>query len=169
MSNEHFKKGLKGFLPTLTPFGVPQLASVLVAAVSFVAMTAFLFYMSGGSAEVNERRVELEREFTSIRPLPGAEGFDYLSTNKESHALVTEKYQTKATLEEIRAHYQAELSAHGWQFAKEKKLYDWGRDFGGETIYFRKGDYAAALEYEGDDTASGYTYALSLSWGLKDF
>jgi hypothetical protein len=169
MLTKHFKESLKGFLPTPTSFEVPKLTSVLIPAVSFVAMVAFFFYVSGGSPEVNQKRVELEREFKSIRPMPGAEGSDYLSTNKMSHALVTEKYKTKATLEEIRTYYQAELSAHGWQFVKEKKMYDWWLDFGGKLIYFRKGDYAATLEYEGEEPNPGFTYALSLSWGMKEF
>ena len=167
MSARDFKKGLRELLLFLKAFGAPRLGQVLVGAVCFVGMSAFILYTSSNSAEADRRRVELEQEFKSIRPLPGAEGFDYFSTNKASHALVTEKYQTKATLEEIRAHYQSELAAHGWQFFKEEKMYDWWVDFGGKSIYFRKGDYVAALEYEGADAGSGYAYALGLSWGMK--
>jgi len=109
---------------------------------------------------------QLESEFKSIEPLPGAGAFDYAATHKTRQALVTSKYRTNLPYAEMRAHYDSELARHGWVFYEEEQMRDWGIDFGGKTARYCKGGYRANLEYAGGQADYGWDYAFSVSWGL---
>lgn len=68
--------------------------------------------------------------------------------------------------EDIKNHYDQELTRNGWQFIKEKKVYDWGRDLGGRSIEYKKREFTATIQYAGEEANYGSTYAFSLDWGL---
>lgn len=68
--------------------------------------------------------------------------------------------------EDIKNHYDQELTRNGWQFIKEKKVYDWGRDLGGRSIEYKKREFTATIQYSGEEANYGSTYAFSLDWGL---
>jgi hypothetical protein len=107
-----------------------------------------------------------DQEFKSIQPLPQAIACDYHASHKTQQSLVGSSYSTKLSFPEIRAYYNAELSRRGWLFQRERTLHDWGRDFGGKSVYYCKGSYTASLEYAGENAGSGWNYALEVSWGL---
>lgn len=149
--------------------GIAGIAGLLVGVIGILAIAGVFFYLDDSSTEAINAETKLEREFRSIKPLPNTNPFDYLSTHKMHHALVTEKYITNTSFNDISSHYQNELVNHGWKFVKEEPVYDWNRDFGGKILYFRKDDFTAALQFEGDKSDFGYTYAFSVSWGLHNF
>jgi hypothetical protein len=142
-----------------------MVAGVIVL-VLFGAIVVFLFYIDANSERAIQAQADLETEFHSIPRPSQAVPFDYYASHKMQHALVTEKYRTTLSDQEIREYYDDHLTEHGWKFLKEEPLYDWWRDLGGKTLYYRKGNYTAALEFQGQKADSGYAYSLGLSWGL---
>jgi hypothetical protein len=45
-------------------------------------------------------------------------------------------------------------------------LTDWGKDLGGREVTYCKGPLAASVQYGGEKSHYGWTYALDLTWGL---
>jgi len=139
----------------------------VVGAIWIVGFFVFIVYdyaVNGPKAELVLSK--LEDEFRSVAPLPDARSCDYFATHKTQHALVTSKYRTSLPYVSIRAHYDAELTRHGWVFYEEKETRDWGMDLGGKTARYCKGEYRASLEYAGEQADNGWDYAFSVSWGL---
>ncbi|MDQ5837337.1 MAG: hypothetical protein M3379_11200 [Acidobacteriota bacterium] len=128
------------------------------------SFTACAPLVSSQKAEQVEK--ELEQEFNSIKPLPGAYLRSHNASYKSRQALVGSTYSTEKPYSEIRKYYDEELANHGWKFHEEYELKDWGRDFGGRTIEYCKGGYKASLQYAGTQAHYGWVFALDLSWGL---
>ena len=130
----------------------------------FVAYLVYDYAVNAPKAALAQR--ELEQEFKSIKPLPGAVAGNYHASHDTQQSLVGSSYSTELSYREIRAYYDAELARRGWRFQKEEGLRDWGRDFGGRSAHYFKGNYAASLQYAGENADYGWDYALELSWGL---
>ena len=115
-----------------------------------------------------EMQARLEQEFELIAPPPGARLEGHSASHTASHALVGSTYAEARTYRELREHYDRELAEHGWRFHREKRMTDWGRNFGGKLALYCKGDYAAALHFAGERANYGWTYTVDLSWGLEN-
>lgn len=109
----------------------------------------------------------LKNEYDLIEKMPNATESDYKFHKYSNNMSIGAKYKTKASYEEIREHYDATLKEHGWEFIREEKVTDWGRDFGGKILRYRKGDFVVAIEYAGDKIKTGWRYAFSMCWGEK--
>lgn len=127
---------------------------------------AFLvhFWMIPSQSEPMQK--DLEKEFKLISPLPQATLNSYDSSHKDQHALIEGDYSTALNYDHIKSYYVAELQKNGWKFQQELKIKDYGRDQGGKQVVFCKGKNRATLFYAGASANNGWTYALSLSWGL---
>lgn len=128
----------------------------------------FFFNSHNSSERTGYSQGEIEKEFRAIPPPPAAKKVDHYDSPSNDHALIVEKFSATLSYQEIQRHYKNELARQGWREIKEDVLYNWGSDGGGKIVYFRKGGYIAEMEYEGDPSDAGYTYAFSLSWGLRD-
>ena len=111
---------------------------------------------------------ELETEAEAIEPPSQAVLVRASSSSKPRHALIGREYTTDLDFSGIRAHYDRELTQRGWVFTEEWPIRDWWRDLGGRSVLYRKGDYFASLQYAGKDADYGWTYALTLSWGIHN-
>jgi hypothetical protein len=109
---------------------------------------------------------ELKDELNSIQQFPNATLKSSNSSHKDKLAAVWSTYITNYKYEDIRKYYDVELAKHGWQFVKEVNDKDWGKDLGGKSAYYRKGEYVLTLQYAGDKANNGWTYGIDLSWGL---
>ena len=109
---------------------------------------------------------ELKDELNSIRQLPEATLKSSNSSHKEKLAVVGGAYITKHNYNEIRKYYDVEFANHGWQFINEVNDKEWGKDLGGKSAYYRKGEYVLTLQYAGENANYGWTYGIDLSWGL---
>jgi hypothetical protein len=130
-----------------------------------VAVMAYNVVVKAPQAKGMERR--LEQELGLITPYPQAAPVTSQNSSKDSQALVTRTYNTSAGYPELRAYYDAELPRHGWKFVAEKSVSNWGKDRGGKTAHYCKGDWSADVEYIGRNEDGSADYALSLSWGLE--
>ena len=105
----------------------------------------------------------LPAELDSIAPLPGAVLRDRAGSYKARRARVDRTYNTTASYTQIRGHYDAELTKHGWSFHREHRTRVWFRDLGGMETQYCKGSYTASLQYAG--RSDGWTFSLDPSWG----
>jgi len=120
------------------------------------------------SPKAEKAQAELEIEFKSIAPLTNATLVDYNSSRKTSQALVDATYLTAIKPLDIFNHYDEQLRNNGWQSYGTSGMTDWGRDLGGKSAYYCKGEYYAQLQYAGEQANYGWTYAFSVSWGLSN-
>lgn len=107
----------------------------------------------------------LSNEYALIDKMPGAieSGYHF---RKSSHQMsIGAQYTIKTSWEEIREFYGIVLKEHDWQFIKEEKVTDWGRDLGGKILRYQKGDFFISIEYFGDKARTRQTYGLSIGWG----
>lgn len=106
-----------------------RLITGLLIVALIVGLIAFDYVTNEPKALLEQQ--SLENEFDAIQPMPDALICDHHVSHKTHQALVGSSYSSKLPYEDIRAHYDAELSKNGWQFHDEQKLRDWWRDLGG--------------------------------------
>jgi len=123
---------------------------------------------SSQSPKAEQAQKELEIEFHEIAPLPNSTLVDYDSSRKTSQALVDASYLTSVRSVDILKHYDEQLKMRGWQSYGTSGMTDWGRDLGGKSAYYCKGEYYSQLQYAGEKANYGWTYAFSMSWGLSN-
>jgi hypothetical protein len=125
-----------------------------------------LFY----EVRAKQTQHELEQEFQSIAPMPGASPIrpTFNSNNRSTHGLVGSGYKTELSYPEIRGYYDNELAKRGWKFEREENVIYRDEYSGGKIAYYRKGRFTAALQYAGERERAewGYNYGLDLTWGM---
>ena len=141
-----------------------QWAALPLFVISVGWMVYDMFYLSPKAKVVMQR---LEEELKLINPYPQASLIHSQDSYKGRQALVSRRYYTPATYEELHKYYDTEFASHGWRSVSERKVYNYGRDSGGKTAHYCKGEFSADIEYMGRDDAGTGDYALSLSWGLE--
>ena len=148
----------------IIPAGVIVIGVVLVLGVTATAaLFGFLLYgLRAKDLQASQVQAVLEKEFRAISHLPAATPVGYNTTQN----LVSHHYRTDHSYAEIRKHYDEELLRHGWIFYQEDKVRDWGRDLGGKTAHYCKGEYRVSLQYAGKSADYGWDYTLGLGWGL---
>jgi len=111
-------------------------------------------------------KAKLENELTQITPPPGATFVHHYYILKMTSGVVSDDYRGDLSYDQIRAHYDKELAAHGWSFRAKNSLTTWGKDLGkSETIYCR-GNEAADIFWTGtEQTRQRVRFVLSLKWG----
>lgn len=113
------------------------------------------------------KQAALEDEFESIHILPGsvpAELNRIYKTRRGRAAF----YKIDLPQDKIRSYYDTELARLGWKYIGTKKVEAFQRYSGGTQNLFCKGETAATLFVTGqDEERLGYTYSLSLNWGMS--
>lgn len=110
---------------------------------------------------------QLEQEAEQIPAPSWARELSRSAGNKTGFALLDRTYIARASYAEIRAFYDNALARSEWRFGSERAVRDWGRDLGGRTGCYQKGDLIADVQYAGEAAHYGWTYSLALSWGLS--
>lgn len=132
-----------------------------------ITVLTMLYYGLVRTPKAKSVVTQLEREFNSVAPFPQATATHSEKSYKDNQALVLTRYSTSASYPVLRDYYDSELSKQGWKFISEEALADWGRDLGGKTAHYCKGDWSAAVEYAGQDSEGRGAYTLAMSWGLN--
>ncbi len=140
---------------------------VILGVLPVLACMAFLGYeFIIQLPKAQQTQAQLEIEYKAIPPLPNASLVSYDVSHKTSQALVDGTYLTDASFSDILNYYDMQLKQQGWQYHSTTDLKDWGRDLGGKSVEYCKGDYVATLQYAGQLANYGWTYAFDVSWGL---
>ncbi len=134
--------------------------TLMIMALGFAGIIVVAFYLQGNSPSAIKAQSDLESEFHAITPLRNSTLKDYGAGHKFQTARVSAQYISLFSKDQIREHYDKELTMRGWRFIRESA--------NGGIRYYRKGKYVADLDYQRDNTQFGYTYSLLLSWGLHD-
>ena len=92
----------------------------------------------------------LKEEFEKTPPFPDSSVERPTRADvKGSHGIVGNDYTSKATADEIKAHYDKELLKREWSFCRVDKVIYRNQDFGGQHVFYRKGIYFADLQLAG--------------------
>ncbi len=46
-------------------------------------------------------------------------------------------------------------------------MFDWGKDYGGKSLRYRKGEFVATMQYAVVNADYGWDYGFSMSYGFK--
>ena len=124
-----------------------------------VAFTLLSLYDTAVNSPIaRQKQVELESEFTRVRAYAEASEIEHHAYSKVGLALVGSTYRSSAQFENIRAHYDSELTASGWSIRAPARHGD------RITACYRKPPFDAALTYSLARDAP-YTFAFELTWG----
>jgi hypothetical protein len=122
---------------------------------------------AGASTAITQ--IEVEREFQTIARLPLAVTVQHSATHKALQGVVSTSYKTEHSYQEIKAFYDKELPSLGWRFLREANVTYGGEDYGGQELFYCKGDSTAHVQYAGrQEKQFGWTYSFALTWGLSN-
>jgi Family of unknown function (DUF6056) len=121
-----------------------------------------------GEPDGAAKQAALEHQFDEIPKLPGSVPTELNEIYKTGGRGKIGFYKVELNGEQIRSYYVRELTQLGWQHVGEKKLELFHRFTGGTQDLFCSGRVAATLFTTGQDEARlGYTYSLTLNWGMS--
>ena len=146
-------------------FRCMQFRNARTLSTSFACL--FVCLMSVGCFSSKEDAAKLDETkkiWTALPIYPGMQESYSSTTSGFGKALISKHFQSKAGYEEVRRFYLDRLTQNGWKLSGEKQIKDWGRDFGGHELYFRKGDFHIAIEYAGERADYGWDYGISAGW-----
>lgn len=137
--------------------------------VAIVFLLSFLMFYTYKVITCPDERIQrdVEKFFLEIQPMPGstAVASHPITIYKPCIATIGNYYNVKADDDEIRQYYNDELAKHGWAFHKEKKVFDWEKDYGGKEFFYCKGEYRAIIQTASREEAEfGWTFALDISY-----
>jgi hypothetical protein len=75
-------------------------------------------------------------------------------------------FKSEAPFDDVRHFYVEKLTPEGWQLVKERQLSEWGRDVGGRSLEFRRGEYHIAIE-KGGRNNDDWDYGINFSWNKR--
>lgn len=130
----------------------------------FICLILFKMYYDLNNDKVKNAQKKLFVEYKYINIFPGSILIGQNSFRKSNSTIITKKYTINRDKAEISAYYDNELKNHQWEFYKEKKVLDWGRDLGGKEIYYKKNDRYLIIELANKEY-NQWNYAITLSWG----
>lgn len=137
----------------------------IIGFILLVMVIGFAFYNTKDLiTEGAIKKEELMNEYNLLQPLPGTLRTTLSSHNKSNSAIVSASYRSSKNYEEIKSFYMDEAKKNGWVFVNEETVSDWGRDFGGKSLHFRKGDYTLSIQYAGEKADYGWDFGVSLAW-----
>jgi hypothetical protein len=120
-----------------------------------------------GEPDGAAKQAALEQQFDAIPKLPGSVPTQLNQIYKTGRGKIG-FYNVGVSSDQIQSYYVRELTQLGWQHVGEKKLELFHRFTGGTQDLFCSGRVAATLFTTGEDEARlGYTYSLTLNWGMS--
>ena len=118
-------------------------------------------------ADKNQKVVE--EAFREISPLSRAALIQHGSMRRTDHGIISAAYKTEKSYESIKLYYDDKLTSRGWKFKREAGIQYDGKDYGGKELIYCKDNYAASLQYAGQqETEFGWTFSFAMTWGQSD-
>jgi hypothetical protein len=145
-------------------FSLPSVVALIISVIGFFAVAGIFFYLEHTSERAINAQNELVSEYQQISRPTWSIGFQYSASHKMQQVLVTEKFRSDRSVDDIKGFYNAQLAMNGWIFLCQKPPGE--RKSADMILYFQKGPYTAAVEIQNDPARAGYSYSLNLSWGL---
>lgn len=115
-------------------------------------------FVNGKDGETHHKR--LADEFRAIPPFPDSTQkatFDHFSVWNSHKASVGAAYSTPASRSDVDAFYDKELRSLGWSAALKSSS---------DQAVYCKDDLSASVRYGDANSGYGWTYELTLNWGI---
>lgn len=141
------------------------MASSLIRLVVVALICAVPAACGGNRSTANSKFREIEQLWQTVPIYPGMVEVDRSSTSSSSEVIVSRKYQSDASFNEVRNFYVAQLVGDGWQLVDDREVKDRGRIRGERQIEFRRGEFYIDVRYAGARQAElGWSYAIDVEW-----
>lgn len=137
---------------------------ILIGILIIAALALFAYLAKKRSANRDDAQLyKLQQLYSTLPVAPGLTQRGSSFQSKAESALVENYFDSSVPFDEVKSFYYRELGKRGWLLNEEEKVTDWGRDFGGRTVKFRKEQYSLTIEYAGNRDDQ-WDYAISLTW-----
>ena len=124
-------------------------------------------YDGAPDPNVADHQQQTESAAALIQPLSDAQPAPLDSLYKPGRG-IARFYTTNASYEQVKDHYESELTRNGWKVFGERKLEIFQRYNGMMHVLFCKNHLAANLFYTGAEAPRlGYNYSLAINWDLS--
>jgi hypothetical protein len=139
---------------------------VLIPLLIIIVFPVLLRWNSKHTDEQRRNLPILEAELSQIEIFPGDVFIDNYSGYKATHAYTGKRFSTKRRWETLSQYYNNEANRLGWIQSKAESLKEWGKDYGGHFVQFRRGSYVLSLQYSGSSPSGPDQYSVDVSSGL---
>ena len=144
--------------------GLILILIILLAAFGTVAA----FFSNQERVDVRQKQSLLEDELRAIPLLKDGAAFSYDVSHRSMTALAHVTVRgSPSSYDDLVRYFDPILAGRGWHYVSEKKMTDWGRDFGGYSRNYSKGALELTLHYSGRESSYGWTYTISLHWPMR--
>ena len=112
----------------------------------------------------NEKFKEIEKLESDIPIFPKMIEVSSHSTSKSNVASKSKYYKSNADFDDVKSFFKEKLAHQEWEFVEENPVTDWGRNFNGRELIFRKGEHTFSIQFAGDKSDYEWNYATTLKW-----
>lgn len=131
---------------------------LIIAALVFTSFIIFIAHSEYKEYQGRQNYPLVKREFDQIQQPPDAAPTSENSgTSAYGNASAGNSYRTNLSYSDVKAHFDTELSKHGFELEKESESY--GRKY----VSYKKGELTVFITHM-DVKYPDYTYHFSLSW-----
>lgn len=143
------------------------IVSIIPAIIGSIGFPVFLKWNAKHAEEHRNRLPILKQEIEQISIRPGDRFNDEFSGHKSTNAYVAKRFFTKEEWDTLYDYYKLQATKLGWVQSKLENVEEWGTDYGGRLVRFKKGPYVLELFYSGSSPRAPDEYALTVSFGLR--
>lgn len=133
--------------------------------VGFVWLFVSLLCSGCWSAKEDAAKLEeVKSVWARLPSYPGMQETHSQTTSGGGKAMISKTFRSDARYDDVRRFYVERLEPDGWKIYDDKQIKNWGSDFGGHEIRFRKSDLSIVIEYSGEKADFGWQYGIAVSW-----
>ena len=144
---------------------VPSVKKIVLGVFIVSAVSTVAYFAKKQSPNKDDAKLYEIRQLYSALPIPP--DFHEIGSSFQSKtelALVTKYFKSKTPYDEVKAFYLERLIPAGWKLARERRMTDWFRDYGGHELTFEKNQYSVVIEYAGQQADSEWDYGMGVKW-----
>lgn len=142
-----------------------QLRKLLIGCIIIIIPVTWIYVEKKLSPNANDAKLREVTDTWAIIPVyPGWVERSNHTTSKASVASLSKGYTSDAPYDDVKKFYISELRQRAWEYEGESHFKDWGKDYGGRSIAFRRGEYRISIFYAGERTGNGDQYSCAVRW-----
>jgi hypothetical protein len=147
---------LRKWMNSLEDWKQPHRYVVLV----IIVLIAYVIYRHQ-SVVAREKEMQLQREFSFVKPPQGALLLESKIHSKAGSAYIERRYSSPYSFDDLISYYSSQLPQYGWIYHDKMKL-----PSGLERLEFCKNEFAADIDID-STLAARREFWFSMTWGLN--
>lgn len=142
-----------------------RLRNLVIGCIIMLIPLTWIYVEKKFSPNANDAKLrEVADTWATVPVYPGWVERSNHTTSKASVASLSKYFASDAPYNDVKTFYVRELLQNGWEYEGESHFKDWGTDYGGRSIAFRRGEYHISVSYAGERTGKGDQYSCDVTW-----